>query len=319
MPGAKPRRLDGPIRRSAALGLGVTDGALRGPGWFSPLRGVHQPAPSDRGTALARLRTAAAVLPSDGAVGGWAAALLLGAPYVDDVGLDGRRRPVLLCVPRERRVRPRPGIEWLRAPLPRAELVEARGLPVTNAARTGFDLARRLDRDEAVAILDQMLRSRLLHEMELRSLIASRRGWDGVPRARAIVELLDPGAESPRESQFRLLWRDAGLPTPSVNLPVYDARTGCFLARPDLADLDVGLLGEYDGADHAGAARRFADHAREQRLRAAGFEIVRAFAVDFSDAARRAELQDRLRATYQQRLQRDRSRDGWAGAERRAS
>ena len=55
----------------------------------------------------------------------------------------------------------------------------------------------------------------------------------GVRRARELLSLLDPRAESPMESYLRLLLIDAGLPRPEANANVCNA-DGEFLARADL-------------------------------------------------------------------------------------
>lgn len=54
---------------------------------------------------------------------------------------------------------------------------------------------------------------------------------------------------------MRLIWvLDAILPPPSVNSPIYDL-TGRLLGIADLLDLQAGVVGEFDGAEHRGARR----------------------------------------------------------------
>lgn len=97
-PGQQPR-----LTVSEAAARGLTRANLRSSGWRSPYRGLHVLGPAVAAEDLApgdRIRDAAALLPVDGQVGGWAAAYLLGVEV-----LDGRRpgsgaAPVPLLLPR---------------------------------------------------------------------------------------------------------------------------------------------------------------------------------------------------------------------------
>lgn len=82
---------------------------------------------------------------------------------------------------------------------------------------------------------------------------------------------------------MRLIWvLDAGLPRPLANTPVFD-RSGQHIGTPDLLDVEVGLVGEYDGAHHLDAAQRFHDVNREERFRGVGLEYVTMLSGDGGD------------------------------------
>src|SRR3954447_802486 len=68
---------------------------------------------------------------------------------------------------------------------------------------------------------------------------------------RAALDLASEDSRSPNETRMRLVWvLDAGLPVPAVNQPVYDL-DGRLLGVADLLDVAAGVVGEYDGEDHA--------------------------------------------------------------------
>lgn len=89
------------LTTNEASALDVTRGELAGPRWRAPHRGVQVPVGSDPMAPLQRIYDAAATLPSDGAVGGWAAGYLLGATDLDGRGFSGRGRvPLPLLLPK---------------------------------------------------------------------------------------------------------------------------------------------------------------------------------------------------------------------------
>ena len=109
----------------------------------------------------------------------------------------------------------------------------------------------------------------------MRAYLATRAGCRGVRRVSAALDLAGELSRSPNETRMRLVWvLDAGLPAPRVNQPVFD-RGGRLLGIVDLLDVEAGLVGEYDGADHRGAARHAGDVGREDELRRAGLEVFR--------------------------------------------
>lgn len=304
-PGQQPR-----LTVSEAAARGLTRANLRSSGWRSPYRGLHVLGPAVAAEDLApgdRIRDAAALLPVDGQVGGWAAAYLLGVEV-----LDGRRpgsgaAPVPLLLPPHHHPRKRSGIDWERTGVVPADRQQADGLTVTSPGRTAFDLLRGPDRVEAVVAGDAVLRT-VGGRPRLRQLLADTVRWPHVQRARRAYALLDPRAASPPETRLRLVWVLGGLPPPLVNPSVYDPR-GRHLGTVDLLDADAGLAVEYDGAHHRGARQHAADNRREERLEAHGLVVVRVSAPDLPD--RDGSLLHRLSEARARGLARDRSRDRW--------
>jgi hypothetical protein len=64
-----------------------------------------------------------------------------------------------------------------------------------------------------------------------------------------VLDLVDPGAESPQETRVRLLLVRAGLPRPETQLPVYD-EFGQLVAELDMGWRDVMVGVDYEGKHH---------------------------------------------------------------------
>ena len=252
------------------------------------------------------------MLPGYGAVGGWAAAYLLGVRLLDGRGPAGSQaRPVLLCLGPRGRIRHRDGVRLSREKLPDDDLAEVNGIRCTSPLRTAFD-GSRLDTDpvEAVVHLDLILTAFRLHRDELGAYIDSHPGWRGVERARRAYALSVAGSRSPPETRLRLAWTlDAGLPAPLLNPPVFDRR-GALLGYPDLLDPDSATAIEYDGDDHRDLVSHTVDNDREERFEHHGLIVTRVTRLDLRPSRRQA-LVVRLRRAHARGLRRDRRDDRW--------
>ena len=95
--------------------------------------------------------------------------------------------------------------------------------------------------------------------------------------------LADEDSRSPKETEMRLVWMlDAGFPRPFSNRAVLDRR-GRLLGVADLLDLEAGVVGEYDGGDHADKRRRRRDARREDAFREVGLEPFKVVTGDLDD------------------------------------
>ncbi len=245
-----------------------------------------------------------------GAIGGWAAALMLGCADADGFALDGTALPVLLCLPRASRCRRVEDVRVFRSDLAPEEMVDVDGVAVTSLVRTSVDLAR-LSRSytEAVVWLDLMLRRSVDLVGPVHDWLGAHSSWTGARLARRALADARPGTESVQETRLRLLWtHDAGLPQPLVNPTLYDSK-GAFLARVDLLDPASAVVGEYDGWHHAEADRRARDHRRRQRLEGCGLTVIQHTSVDLGPG--RDEAVRRLRSARSVGLRRDRALDRW--------
>lgn len=227
---------------------------------------VHPDVYIEKGVArtLAVNTAAAALWVPGGVITGRAAAALHGAGFIDDdtpVEVIGRPR------------RPRPGVIVRCERIAADETTTVAGLAVTTPVRAALDLARHLPRTPAVAHLDALAAATGLTAREVLLLARRYPGARGVRSARQRVPLLDPGAQSPRESWLRLLVIDAGFPRPETQIRV---RRGGFTAFIDMGwrDRKIGL--EYDGDQHRSDREQFVkDIGRHETLSGLGWLIIR--------------------------------------------
>jgi len=230
------------FRVGAGLEAGLTEGRLRGPSFVAPHFGVRVPA----GVELPpQLRYAPLLRPGD-RFSHTSAAEWYGAP------LPAGERPVHvtngagLIHPR------RPGVVGHRDA---RDAVDWLGLPVSAPDETFIECASLLGPAALVAIGDYLVLSPRIPEPgrpfasidALRAAAAPPRR--GAKRARAAVELVRGGVESPRETRLRLLLVGAGLPEPVCGYPLHDD-DGDVVGWFDLAWPERRVLGEYDGDQH---------------------------------------------------------------------
>jgi hypothetical protein len=237
-----------------------------------------------------------------GAVTGWASLRWQGAAYFTGLDLAGDRRPVpLLLGPAL--VRGDARVAVTQQQIFPAEILRCGELRCTRADRATFDEIRDVSQRsirEAVVAADMAIAARLVTADGLRSYVAARRTWTGVPRAREVVALVRDGSRSPQETRMRLVWvLDAGLPSPLLNREVYDL-AGRLIGIPDLLDPVAGVVGEYDGGDHRRRDRRRHDIARLERFADHGLESFVVVEGDLRDrdAVRRRMLAARKRALF---------------------
>ncbi|RNL78337.1 hypothetical protein EFL95_04320 [Nocardioides marmorisolisilvae] len=210
---------------------------------------------------------------------------MLGVGYADGLATDGRTvLPVPVVVPPGTALRASPGIEVHRERLDPTDVTRVYGVPVTTGVRATFDAARRAaGLRNAVVAIDMAVAANVVTLPTLRAYLATMSGWTGLPQARRAAELADPRSLSPRETLLRLTWRlDAGLPEPRCNWPIANG-SGRRIGRPDLLCEELGVIGEYDGADHRSQARHRDDLRRDDQFRAVGLEPFRVVGADLHD------------------------------------
>ncbi len=227
---------------------------------------VHPDVYIQKGTprTLAVNTEAAALWVPGGVIAGRAAAALHGARFIDDDS------PIEVIGPARR---PRPGVIVRSERIAADETLTLAGVPVSTASRTALDLARYLPRTQAVAHLDALAAASGVTAQAVLQLARRYPGARGIRRARERVPLLDPGAQSPRESWLRLLMIDAGFPKPHTQIRVCHGR---FTALIDMGweEVKVGL--EYDGNLHLSDRRRYVgDIGRYEMLSQLGWLIIR--------------------------------------------
>lgn len=225
------------------LGRGLTRGQLR-----SRYQRVKPRVYVPRGASPSiELDAHAAWLWTDrrGIVAGRAAASLHGAQWVNP------DTPIDMIGPRER---PRRGVVIRNERIDWDEVCAIGDLAVTTPARTALDLARHLSRDVAVRHLDALAAATGLTVDDVAPLLERYRGWRGMKRARIALDLMDGGAQSPKETWLRLLVVDAGYPRPRTQIRVSDGVAEAFL---DMGWDEPMIALDYDGEQHQTERRRF--------------------------------------------------------------
>jgi hypothetical protein len=150
--------------------------------------------------------------------------------------------------------RPQPGIVIRSERIDWDEITMIGELPVATPARTALDLARHLRRDSAVRHLDALAAATGVTNDDVRSLVDRYGGWRGMKRARVALDLMDGGAQSPKETWLRLLVIDAGYPRPATQVHVTDGFDNAFV---DMGWEETRIALDYDGRQHQTDRQRF--------------------------------------------------------------
>jgi len=174
-----------------------------------------------------------------------------------------------------------------------APLIKVSGRPTTAPAWTAVEVARTLRRPRALATLDAALRSGHCSVAELSRAVVAQRGRRGVVKVRQLLPLADGKAESPMESEARLVMIDGGLPSPVLQYEVVDARGR--LRRLDFAWPQHRVAAEYDSGEwHVGIEALRRDREKLAALQDLGWMVVPIVADDVRRQPSR--LVDRIRA-----------------------
>ncbi|MBI5738774.1 MAG: type IV toxin-antitoxin system AbiEi family antitoxin domain-containing protein [Mycolicibacterium neoaurum] len=154
-----------------------------------------------------------------------------------------------------------------------APLALVDGRLATAPAWTAVELARTLRRPRALAVLDAALHSGRCTAADMASAVAQQKGRRGIVAVRALLPHADGRAESPMESEARLVFIDGGLPLPELQFEIVD-RQG-RLWRVDFAWPEFGVVAEYDSMQwHATAAALVHDRMKVARLQEVGWASV---------------------------------------------
>ncbi|OCB32002.1 hypothetical protein A5676_06560 [Mycobacterium malmoense] len=204
-------------------------------------------------------------------IAGAAAAALHGSKWIpDDVPIELHHA----------NTRPPRGVLTRRGALLEGETQRVGGYPVTTPERTAFDIGRRGAVRSAVVRLDALARATGFKVDDVLRIAKRHPGSPGLRRLETALELVDPGAQSPRESYLRLLLIDAGLPRPQTQIPVLGV-DGMPVAYLDLGWAEDMVAVEYDGDQHrADRGQYVKDIRRMEMLEQLGWIVVRVVAED---------------------------------------
>lgn len=151
-------------------------------------------------------------------------------------------------------------------------------MTVTTPPRTAFDLGRRGSLRHAVARLDALARATDVKVSDVEHLAGNHRHTRGLRQLENALDLVDAGAQSPKETWLRLLLIDAGFPRPQTQIPVPgpDGYPRYFL---DMGWQDIMLTVEYDGDQHRTDRPQYVhDNTRLEYLRSIGWTHIKVLA-----------------------------------------
>ncbi|MBB3604594.1 very-short-patch-repair endonuclease [Mycolicibacterium sp. BK556] len=200
---------------------------------------------------------------------GRAAAALHGAKWVDpDI-------PIELNFANNRSPR---GVVTRRENLLAQELTCRGGLPVTTVTRTAFDLSRRATSiRRGIAELDALANATHFTPGDVLAVADAHPRLRGVRRLPSMLNAVDPGAQSPRETYLRLDLIKAGFPRPQTQIPV--ARPNGRWYYLDMGWPDILVAVEYDGEHHRTSRTAYTtDVERQDYLISIGWIVVRVLA-----------------------------------------
>lgn len=202
-------------------------------------------------------------------VAGTAASALHGAKWVDDA------EPIDLIWPNARAPR---GVRTRDDRLLEHETQRRRGMVLTSVERTAFDLGRRGPLGHAVARLDALANATHFKVDDVAELAARHRHTRGLRQLEIALDLVDAGAESPKETWLRLLLINAGFPRPQTQIPVLgpDGYPKYFL---DMGWEGIMLTVEYDGDQHRTSRPQFVkDAERLEYIQSVGWMHIKVLA-----------------------------------------
>lgn len=156
--------------------------------------------------------------------------------------------------------------------LPRPRLIE--GLPCAPMARACIDAARRMrDRRAVRALIAEVVQRGWTSVRQLATEIRDAQ-IRGTALPRGVIREVSAGIRSVAEAEVRDALRRAGIPEPVWNRDLFDAH-GKWLARPDAAWLDIGVVLEIDSLEwHLSPTAYHHTQERHRRMTAAGLLVI---------------------------------------------
>jgi hypothetical protein len=197
------------------------------------------------------------------------------AARVHGVELPSDSAPVEhITIPRAERRPHRPTLRLHTARLPELDLEVREGVPLTGLARTLVDLARVLPEADAVWAVERALAKGRVTQADLEASARRLARAPGILRARARYRAARELSGSLLETKARLIIVAAGLPEPTLQLPV--VRPGGRRALLDMAYEEHRVGIEMDGEGLHGLPEAvYSDRWRQNDVNIEGWTILR--------------------------------------------
>lgn len=185
----------------------------------------------------------------------------------------------------------RPGVITRDETLHDDEIQSLRGMRVTTAERTAFDIARRGRDVDTIQRLDALAAAAHFKLDDVQALVTRHPRLAGVRQVAPVLARVDAGAQSPKETWLRLVLIEAGFPPPVTQIPVLgtDGFPRYYL---DMGWPELMVAVEYDGEQHRLDRAIYRDDLiRSEYIAAQGWSRIRVIAGD-----RRPDIVRRVRA-----------------------
>ena len=176
-----------------------------------------------------------------------------------------------------------PGITGHSMRAREGEVIRVSGIRVSSPARAWLDLARDLSVEDLIVIGDQLLRvPRVAFEGRaepwatrgsMAAMLLLHPNFQGIVRARAALELMRVGADSPPETRLRLAMMHWGLPEPE--LQVRTDPDDPWSPPADLGYRRWKIAIQYDGAVHLTVEQQSRDNLRDEVFNVAGWSYFK--------------------------------------------
>jgi hypothetical protein len=179
------------------------------------------------------------------------------------------------------------GVHHHVARVPPGRVITVAGIRATDVPWTVIDTARESTFEQGVVLAESALWDERTTSESLRSVLLTCADWPGARNAGRVVAFASSLSESPGESLARIAFERLGLPQPRQQVDVRDALG--FIGRVDFLWDEHRTIGEFDGRLKYDGERRetlYDEKRREDRLRDAGFEVVRFGWADVQGEAR---------------------------------
>lgn len=192
-----------------------------------------------------------------------------------------------------------PGIVIHRGLIADDEMSLRQSIDCTTPARTAYDIGRRVEGDTAIMRIDALLNATRCTVAEVNGIAARYPGARDICRLREALDLADGGAESPKETELRLLLVRDGLPRPVTQILVPNPKGRSRRVDMGWPEWKVGV--EYDGEQHWTNPDSYAeDIERLEFLATQGWTIIRVSSRQLR--YRRQEILTRVRRALAQYL-----------------
>jgi hypothetical protein len=268
-----PSRLEVPSTRRTAGTAGLSDWHLRHRDITRLSRDTYV-STADAAALRTRLPAILMTAPQGAALSHHTAA----AMWKVEIPLEPAGDVVHLTVPPGSKARNRRDRRLHRTALAPDDIERRWGFWATTPERTWRDLAAVLEPAALLAVTDQLLQV-LCRPEQLQAALARRPTGPGAARARRVLAVADPLADSPMESVLRWLLHEAGLPRPVLQHRALDDRER-QIGFGDLAWPDRKVLIEFDGDHHRNRSTFVADLRRQNRLVLEGWTVLRFSSAD---------------------------------------